>query len=75
MGNQSKLIISNQLDKILTNKNYIPSNNSIDLLDDIYEVEEEDEDVDQSDIGQAIDLYRDRRQKEKYWLIPFYIYL
>lgn len=74
MGNQSKLIISNQLDKILTNKNYIPSNNSIDLLDDIYEVEEEDEDVDQSDIGQAIDLYRDR-QKEKYWLIPFYIYL
>jgi len=75
MGNQSKLIISNQLDKILTNQYYIPSNNSIDLLDDIYEVEEEDEDVDQSDIGQAIDLYRDRRQKEKYWLIPFYIYL
>jgi hypothetical protein len=75
MGNQSKLIISNQLDKILTNQYYLPSNNSIDLLDDIYEVEEEDEDVDQSDIGQAIDLYRDRRQEEKYWLIPFYIYL
>jgi hypothetical protein len=69
------LIISNQLDKILTNQYYSPSNNSIDLLDDIYEVEEEDEDVDQSDIGQAIDLYRDRRQEEKYWLIPFYIYL
>ena len=75
MGNQSKLIISNQLDRILTNQYYLPSNNSIDLLDDIYEVEEEDEDVDQSDIGQAIDLYRDRRQEEKYWLIPFYIYL
>lgn len=75
MGNQSKLIISNQLDKILTNQYYLPSNNSIDLLDDIYEVDEEEEDVDQSDIGQAIDLYRDRRQKEKYWLIPFYIYL
>ena len=70
-----KLIISNQLDKILTNQYYLPSNNSIDLLDDIYEVEEEDEDVDQSDIGQAIDLYRDRRQEKKYWLIPFYIYL
>lgn len=64
MGNQSKMILSNQLDKIINDEHYIPSNNSIDLLDDIFE-------EDYTDIGLDID----EQTKEKYWLLPFHMYL
>lgn len=64
MGNQSKMIFSNQLDKIINDEHYIPSNNSIDLLDDIFE-------EDYTDIGLDID----EQTKEKYWLLPFHMYL
>lgn len=64
MGNQSKMILSNQLDKIINDEHYIPSNNSIDLLDDIFE-------EDDTDIGLDID----EQMKEKYWLLPFHMYL
>ena len=69
IGNQSISVIGEQLDKIIDNQYYNPSNNSIDLLDDMF-----NEDFDEDDIGQAIPVHGDRKQKVSYWLLPFNVY-
>lgn len=71
MGNQSRMLIENQLNKIVGNQYYIQSNNSIDLLDDIFEDNGEDE----HDIGQAIQMSDENGKDMSIWLLPFKIYL
>lgn len=71
MGNQSKMLIEMQLNKMVGNQYYIHSNNSIDLLDDIFE----DHGEDQDDIGQAIQMSDENGKDMSIWLLPFKIYL
>lgn len=70
MGNQSLATLDTSLEQFIQRRRRCHSNNSIDLLDDIYGDEEDD-----FDVGQAIQIQNGHKDKVVYWLLPFNIYL